>query len=207
MGILTYDLSFGTSFWPNNRPDLIEIIIDSLLLAEPPIPFIFATASRGKITQKVIDKVHQSGRGLIVDWAPQVQVLSHPAVGMFLTHCGCTSLTETIVCGVPILALPFAADQPALSAHFTHINPIGIQLTQLLTGLVGRTTGLGEYVEGTEEAMRTQLADAWTRMRGEEGDKYRMKISELKELMRVSWVSGGSKEAAMSISKLFDEHE
>ncbi|XP_021752435.1 linamarin synthase 2-like [Chenopodium quinoa] len=52
-------------------------------------------------------------RGLVVSWCPQEQVLVHPAVGVFLTHCGWNSLLEA-VCrgGLPIICWPFFFEQP-----------------------------------------------------------------------------------------------
>ncbi|KAJ9053174.1 hypothetical protein DSO57_1026847 [Entomophthora muscae] len=44
-------------------------------------------------------------------WAPQVAILSHPAVRVFLSHGGLESIFEGIYAGTPILAMPFFSDQ------------------------------------------------------------------------------------------------
>ncbi|KAM0835657.1 hypothetical protein ACQ4PT_062804 [Festuca glaucescens] len=44
------------------------------------------------------------GRGMVVSsWAPQVEVLRHPATGAFVTHCGWNSTLEAVAAGVPMV--------------------------------------------------------------------------------------------------------
>ncbi|OIT38495.1 PREDICTED: UDP-glycosyltransferase 86A2-like [Nicotiana attenuata] len=51
------------------------------------------------------------GRGLIIPWCCQKQVLTHTAIGGFLTHCGWNSILEAIWCQVPLLCFPLLTDQ------------------------------------------------------------------------------------------------
>lgn len=52
------------------------------------------------------------GRGLVTkDWVDQEAVLKHPAIGLYLSHCGWNSVTESAMYGVPMLAWPTLGDQ------------------------------------------------------------------------------------------------
>ncbi|XP_061374477.1 anthocyanidin 3-O-glucosyltransferase 5-like [Gastrolobium bilobum] len=48
---------------------------------------------------------------LVPHWAPQVDILRHPSVGGFLSHCGWNSTLESITNGVPMIAWPLYAEQ------------------------------------------------------------------------------------------------
>jgi hypothetical protein len=78
-------IAFGTSAWPVNRPRLISVVLESLLAVEPPLPFVFARGTNQEgLGDAVLEKIRASGRGILVEWAPQMRVLNHEAVGMFL---------------------------------------------------------------------------------------------------------------------------
>ncbi|KAL4368373.1 hypothetical protein GQ457_05G005050 [Hibiscus cannabinus] len=49
--------------------------------------------------------------GKIIGWAPQTVILSHPAIGGFISHCGWNSTLESIWFGVPMAAWPLYAEQ------------------------------------------------------------------------------------------------
>lgn len=67
-------------------------------------------------------------RGLMVEWAPQEEVLAHWAVGGFLTHSGWNSTMEGIVAGIPMICWPQFADQQINSRWVSHVWRIGLDM-------------------------------------------------------------------------------
>ncbi|WOH11509.1 hypothetical protein DCAR_0830996 [Daucus carota subsp. sativus] len=68
------------------------------------------------------------GFGLIVEWAPQTKILGHSSTGAFLSHCGWSSVNESMKFGVPIIAMPLKeGDQPTNAKLALEIG-VGMQV-------------------------------------------------------------------------------
>ncbi|KAJ4787252.1 Glycosyltransferase [Rhynchospora pubera] len=98
-------------------------------------PFIWvlkATDEMPEIEQWLIEQKFEErvkDRGLIIKgWAPQFLILSHKAVGGFLTHCGWNSTIESICNGVPMLTWPQFGDQFLNEILAADVLKIGIKI-------------------------------------------------------------------------------
>ncbi|XP_057870200.1 UDP-glycosyltransferase 85A8 [Cryptomeria japonica] len=110
MGSVIY-VSFG-SIAVKSKQQLEEI---ALGLENSQKPFLWvlrmdiAQGEPGDLPQGFLERIRD--RGLVVRWAPQLKVLSHPSVGAFLTHSGWNSVMESISFGIPMLGWPYFLDQ------------------------------------------------------------------------------------------------
>lgn len=52
----------------------------------------------------------------LVDWAPQNDILGHPAVKAFVTHAGNNGLYEAVYHGKPVVSVPIMNEQPGNAA-------------------------------------------------------------------------------------------
>ncbi|KAG6743571.1 hypothetical protein POTOM_052270 [Populus tomentosa] len=64
---------------------------------------------RDVLPEGFLDRTAKTGK--IIGWAPQTDILAHPSVGGFVSHCGWNSILESIWFGVPIAAWPLYAEQ------------------------------------------------------------------------------------------------
>ncbi|XP_053608211.1 UDP-glucosyltransferase 2-like [Plodia interpunctella] len=60
-------------------------------------------------------------------WLPQNDILAHPKVVAFYSHCGMMSTTEAIHYGVPVVGMPIFGDQPANAAAIEE-SGLGVQI-------------------------------------------------------------------------------
>ncbi|XP_076956272.1 UDP-glycosyltransferase 83A1-like [Bidens hawaiensis] len=76
--------------------------------------------------------------GKIVNWAPQQEVLSHPSVACFMSHCGWNSTMEGVSNGVPFMCWPYFADQFFDKTYICDVWKTGVGLNKDDTGIVTR---------------------------------------------------------------------
>lgn len=105
-------ISFG-SLANISRHDILEMA-HGLLLSRVTFlwvvrPDITSSLESNLLPSRFEDDVKDTG--LVVSWCSQIDVLSHPAIGGFLTHCGWNSVLESIWCKVPMLCFPIFTDQ------------------------------------------------------------------------------------------------
>ncbi|GJM95930.1 hypothetical protein PR202_ga12726 [Eleusine coracana subsp. coracana] len=73
-------------------------------------------------------KDRTQNQGLVtMSWVPQISILSHAAIGAFLTHCGRNSLIEGLLFGHPLIMLPIIGDQGA-NARLMEGKKVGLQV-------------------------------------------------------------------------------
>ncbi|KAK7405154.1 hypothetical protein VNO78_06352 [Psophocarpus tetragonolobus] len=126
----------------------------------------------GKVPCGFVDRVR--GRGLVIEgWAPQLDILGHSAVGVFVTHCGWNSVLEGLVSGVVMVTWPMDADQ------YTN--------TKLLVDQ------LGVAVRGAEDENVPEATEFGKRIINAMGrTKERLKAQELRNAALHAVQNGGS---------------
>ncbi|CAA3015389.1 UDP-glycosyltransferase 83A1-like [Olea europaea subsp. europaea] len=74
--------------------------------------------------------------GRMVAWAPQQNVLSHPSIACFISHCGWNSTIEGISSGVPFLCWPYFSDQMFNQSYICDCLKIGLKLNKDHGGII-----------------------------------------------------------------------
>ncbi|KDR69167.1 hypothetical protein GALMADRAFT_145572 [Galerina marginata CBS 339.88] len=184
-------ISFGTVFWPA-APDYVEEVIEALI--EKKFPFIFCVASPyAKVSEDLVERVKSSGLGMMTQWAPQQFILNHRATGWFLTHCGHNGIMESLAAGVPLVAWPFEADQPAAAAHLTENLNVAIELIEVRTGEHGLKPLLrnGRAAKGTREAVGLEIREVIDSCRGAKGKELRKNAEDMQSKFAEAWQDNG----------------
>ncbi|KAI3893801.1 hypothetical protein MKW92_040291 [Papaver armeniacum] len=99
-------------------------------------PGLVRSSSSGNTVEHLLpdgfqEMIRSTGnRGCLVKWAPQEQVLAHPAVGGFWTHNGWNSTLESVCEGVPMLCRPCFTDQLVNARYVSDVWKVGFQFDE-----------------------------------------------------------------------------
>lgn len=140
-------------------------------------------------------------RGLIVHgWAPQVLILSHQAIGGFLTHCGWNSTLEAISSGVPMITWPHFADQFLNEIFIVEVLKIGVRIGVDTPVSFEAEEDKGQKIVNKDNV---KMAIECLMDQGEEGNRRRKFASELAELAKRAMDEGGS--SYVNVSSLIQD--
>ncbi|KAL4200909.1 hypothetical protein AMTRI_Chr02g213470 [Amborella trichopoda] len=170
----------------------------------------FDSTSEFRLPDEFLDAI--AGRGKVVKWCPQVEVLTHPSIACFVTHCGWNSTLETIAAGTPVLALAHWGDQVTNEKFLVDVYSVGIRLERDSEGVVRReevSRCIEEITEGPrastiqEKAMK--LKDAAREALEVEGSSDKNLRAFVEEVMAMDMARG--EEAIRACSPTLNEFE
>lgn len=140
----------------------IQEMAFGLAASKQPFLWVLRRESEDVEAEDLPEGLEKQGR--MIRWAPQLRVLSHKAVGGFLTHCGWNSTLESISMGVPMIGWPRMLDQATNCWYVVKEWKVGVKLEK------------GDRHE-VEMAVRQVMQEA-------QGEKMRSRASMLKHAAR-----------------------
>ena len=128
----------------------------------------------------------KENHGIVISgWAPQSTILSHGAVGAFVTHCGWNSCIEAIAAGVPMVAWPLMAEQFFNGKLVTEVLGAGVEVGNKIWAI---------KAEDRELIGREEIARAIEGVigEGERAAEVRNRVRELGKSAKRAVAEGGS---------------
>ncbi|CAN6205318.1 unnamed protein product [Urochloa humidicola] len=165
------------SFGSLAKPGLVQMteMAEGLYSSGKDFLWVVRASEMSKVPENFADKSKE--RGLIVTWSPQLEVLAHPAVGCFVTHCGWNSTMEGMGAGVPMVAMPQWSDQTMNAKYIEDVWRVGVRVRPDERGVVRK--------EEIERCVREL-------MEGERSMEYIQNSSNWKEKAKRAMSEGGS---------------
>ncbi|XP_057783685.1 crocetin glucosyltransferase, chloroplastic-like [Salvia miltiorrhiza] len=159
----------------------VEAIAEALMRSGRPFLWVIRGSDRTLSCREDLEK-----KGKIVAWCTQVEVLSHPSVGCFVTHCGWNSTLESLACGVPVVALPQWTDQCTNAKLVEDVWRSGVRAVK---------AGNGEIVEADEiQRCLEMVMDG-----GDASVEIRKQAKNWRDLAREAMAEGGTSQLNLKI--------
>ncbi|KAI8566836.1 hypothetical protein RHMOL_Rhmol02G0073500 [Rhododendron molle] len=129
-----------------------------------------------------MEELEQEGK--IVPWCSQLEILPHPSLGCFVTHCGWSSTLESLASGIPVVAYPHLSDQGTNAKMIADVWKIGVRVRANEEGIVtsDEVKGCIEMVMSCEERGEEMRRNAkkWKDLAREAGKEGRSSDVNLK---------------------------
>ncbi|RZR71392.1 hypothetical protein BHM03_00004906 [Ensete ventricosum] len=189
-------VSFGSL--TQTQPSQLVEIGEGLEESGSPFIWVIKDSERTPATETWLSGLEgrTKGRALVITgWAPQALILSHPAIGGFVTHCGWNSAVEGVSAGVPMITWPHFADQflneKLLVQVLKTAVPIGVEAP--ITYVFDKAVALVKR-EDVSKAVRSVMDG------GEEGEGRRQRAQELgKKARKAVDEEGGSSQENLTL--------
>ncbi|CAD6189314.1 unnamed protein product [Caenorhabditis auriculariae] len=101
-------ISFGTVGPFHLMPDNVRMAIYNTIVKLREYQFLLKTAPGDKTTKLLFKNVRNVE---LLEWAPQIAVLKHKNVKLFVSHGGMNSVLEGMTFGTPMMVIPIFTDQ------------------------------------------------------------------------------------------------
>lgn len=138
-------IAFG-SLVVMNKEQKIEILHGLVHSKRPFLWVVRSWDSEEEEVKKMVEDEMKNCDGMIVTWCSQKEVLSHKAIGCFVSHCGWNSTLEGLVCGVPMIGCPHFSDQTTNAKLVEEVWGNGVR-ARINGEVVIKREELGKYLD------------------------------------------------------------
>ncbi|KAL3812809.1 hypothetical protein ACJIZ3_014077 [Penstemon smallii] len=120
------------------------------------------------LPREFLERVQERGK-IVEGWAPQANILAHESTGGFMSHCGWSSVNESVYFGVPVIGMP-------------------MKLNMFIDArMLGDADACIEVVRNENEVYKgEEIAEAINKVIFEKnGEEFRRRARELSEKMKI----------------------
>ncbi|XP_065854781.1 anthocyanidin 3-O-glucosyltransferase 2-like [Euphorbia lathyris] len=126
-----------------------------------------------------------AGIGKIIGWAPQTVILSHPAIGGFVSHCGWNSTLESLWYGVPIATWSLYAEQQLNAFELVKELELAVEIKM-------------DYRKDSGLIVKAEVIERGINGVMEHDSKIRKNVKEISEKGKMVLIEGGSSFSALN---------